>query len=104
MRRGVNIIIDNTHLIYKRTKSNPHIIFYRELAEKYGYEFEIKQFNVSLEECRRRNTLRLKEEQVPDEAYERMTKENKIPSDKPDNPIYIPYNIDLPDCIILDID
>lgn len=104
MKRWVNIIIDNTHLIYKRTKTNPHILFYRELAEKYGYNFSIKQFNVSVEECKKRNSSRPEWERVSDETYKRMIKENKIPSDMPDNPSYIPRNKNLPDCIIIDID
>lgn len=104
MKRGVNIIVDNTHLIYKKTKCNVHISFYRELAEKYGYNFSIKQFNVSVDECKKRNALREGKERVPDEVYDRIIKDNKIPSEFPENPSYIPYDPSLPDCIILDID
>ncbi len=104
MKRGVNIIVDNTHLIYKRTRINPHILFYSELAEKYWYNFSIKQFNLTVEEAMERNKLRPDGERVPDETYERMIKENKISSQYPDNPTYIPYDENLPDCIILDID
>lgn len=104
MKRGVNIIVDNTHLIYKKTKCNVHINFYRELAEKYWYNFSIKQFNVSVDECKKRNALREGSERVPDEVYDRMIKDNKIPSEFPENPSYIQHNQDLSDCIILDID
>lgn len=48
------IIVDNTHLWV----NNPHISFYKDLAEKYNYEFEIKDFFITREEAIKRDAER----------------------------------------------
>lgn len=48
------IIVDNTHLWLH----NKHIEFYKTLAEKYGYEFEVKDFYVSRKDAIERDANR----------------------------------------------
>ena len=53
MKAGLQIIIDNTHF------HRPHELRYRQLADEYGYKFEIKSFtHVSVEVCVRRDQKR----------------------------------------------
>lgn len=53
MKAGLQIIIDNTHF------HPPHELRYRQLADEYGYKFEIKSFtHVSVEVCVRRDQKR----------------------------------------------
>jgi predicted kinase len=53
MKAGLQIIIDNTHF------HPPHELRYRQLADEYGYKFEIKSFtHVSVEACVRRDLKR----------------------------------------------
>ena len=55
MKSGLHVIIDNTHF-------NPiHEWRYRDLAQEYGYRFQIVSFeNVSINECIRRDGKRRK--------------------------------------------
>lgn len=48
------VIVDNTHL----GEYNEHIAFYENLADIYNYSFEIKQFDISLEEAIERDKKR----------------------------------------------
>lgn len=48
------IIVDNTHL----GEENPHIEFYKKLAEDNWYEVEIKEFTTPLWECIERDSKR----------------------------------------------
>lgn len=93
------IIIDNTHLGEK----NKHLAFYKDLAEKYWYQFEIKDFIVSVEEAIKRDNLRLEEDRVGEEVIRRLAKQNWNKG-YPSEPNFKPYNPDLPYCIICDID
>jgi predicted kinase len=53
MKAGLQIIIDNTHF------HPPHELRYRQLADEYGYKFEIKSFtHVSVGVCVRRDQKR----------------------------------------------
>ncbi len=53
MKAGLQVVIDNTHF------HPPHELRYRQLADKYGYKFEIKSFtHVSVEACVRRDQKR----------------------------------------------
>ena len=93
------IIVDNTHLGH----NNKHITFYRELAERNRYNFEVKDFYVSREEAIERDKLRDKEEQVWEDVINKMIKmswNNWYPL----NPTFRVQNSNLKDCIIVDID
>jgi predicted kinase len=62
MMDGLNIIIDDTNF-------NPyHEKLLKEVAEEYKAEFEVKFFDVPLEECLRRNSQRVGKAKVPDEV------------------------------------
>lgn len=52
LSRGLNVIVDNTHF------SPRHVARYRQLAEKHGAEFVVKEFSVDLDEAIRRDALR----------------------------------------------
>jgi predicted kinase len=53
MKAGLQVVIDNTHF------HPPHELRYRQLADEYGYKFEIKSFtHVSVEACVRRDLKR----------------------------------------------
>ena len=54
MNKWWDIIVDNTHI----WKDNPHIKFYKELATKYNYKFEVKFFDTPYEECIERDSKR----------------------------------------------
>lgn len=98
------IIIDNTHLNRKDGQENKHIQFYRKLAEKYGYEVEIKSFPITVEEAIIRNYNRPEEDRVPEKAIRQMAKSSKIPLPYPENPVFKEWTIGLPTCVICDID
>lgn len=100
------IIVDNTHLQYKDWTENKHIAFYKNLAEWYWYEFEIKEFYVSEEVAILRDELRqLKTgEGVGEAVIHKFFRNMKTPTKFPANPIFIPYVEWLPEAIIVDID
>jgi predicted kinase len=53
MKAGLQVVIDNTHF------HPPHELRYRQLADEYGYKFEIKNFtHVSVGVCVRRDQKR----------------------------------------------
>lgn len=52
LESGLNVIVDNTHF------SPRHEAKYRELAETYKAEFELKYFDTSVEECIKRDQAR----------------------------------------------
>lgn len=88
---GYDVILDNTHLNPKHEES------YRELCEKTDYEFEVKFFDVPVEECIQRDKQRTKPvgaKVIKDMYFKYLYK----PVER------VPYNPKLPDCIICDID
>lgn len=93
------IIVDNTHL----GNNNKHIIFYMEIAKKYWYVFEIKDFYCNRKEAIKRDNLRSENEKVGEDV---INKQIKIQwnGGYPKNPTFNIYNEDLRDCIICDID
>jgi predicted kinase len=70
--------------------NNKHIEFYRCLALTYGYDFQIRDFIVSIEECIKRDKLRPEEDRVGEEVIRKLA---KIAGNKgyPSEPIYRQY-------------
>lgn len=93
----VDIVIDNTHLNPKTLKETVSF------CESLGYVVNLIDFrHVSLEECLRRDALRVGHTQVGEKVIRDMfNKFLKTPADR-DLPAWVPSN--LPDCIIVDID
>lgn len=94
---GFDCIVDDTNLAPK------HESTLRAIAEEVGAGFEIKDFtDVPLNECLKRNAERAN--YVPEDAIKSMY--NTFLKKKGDVAQYKqpPYNEDLPDCIIVDID
>jgi predicted kinase len=91
------IIVDNTHL----GLNNPHIAFYKALAEEHGYEFEVRDFFVTREEAIERDANR--EKSVWVEVIDRMIKSasNGI---YPSHQKYRQSDDSLPSAYIFDID
>ena len=87
-----NIIISNTNLNPKTRE------FWKKFAEEHGYEFEIEEFPITLEEAIKRDRLRQNSvgEQVIRKQYERWLEYTGRKT-------YTP-NKELPNCIIVDID
>ena len=89
---GVDIIISNTNLNSKTRE------FWKTFAEEHDYEFEIKEFPITLEEAIKRDNLRPNGvgEQVIRKQYDQWLKyigrKTYTPNEK------------LPNCIIVDID
>ncbi len=102
MQKGLNIILDNTHLLFKRNSRNPHIDHYKAEAKKYGYEFEIKTFYIDLLDALIRDSKR--EKKVGIEVYERFMKTYIIPTEMPQNPPPFKNDDSLPTAVIVDID
>lgn len=98
------IIVDNTHLDSKDWKENKHISFYKELAKKYWYEVEVKQFPITVEEAIIRDYWRPEDERVGEDVIRRMAKQCSIPLPYPANPVFKEWKEWLPTCIICDID
>lgn len=71
------IIVDNTHL----WNDNPHVAFYKSLAEDNGYEFSIKKFEQPLHVCIDRDAQRPVWERVGSkvimDAYDKFVKNEK---------------------------
>ena len=100
------IIVDNTHLQYKDWTENKHILFYKELAVKYNYEFEIKEFYVSEEVAILRDRIRKLEtgDWVWAKVIHKFFRDMKTPTQFPANPTFTPYKEWLSEAIIVDID
>lgn len=91
------IIIDNTHL----WNNNKHIAFYKDLAQKNWYDFEIRDFYVKKEEAIKRDKDR--EDSVWEEVIEKLI---KISGNwgLPRNPEFREDKSWLPPAYIFDID
>lgn len=117
VRSGVNLIIDNTH------NSPKYLKRYQDLAAAHDYNFELIDLShVSVEECIRRDALRVGREHVGEEVILRMynqfynkgtplkpTKkiQEKAPSVHADRPVRITpmvQNKSLPRILIVDLD
>lgn len=94
LKRGHNVIVDNTHL---DPKWEPH---WREIAKEVGADFHIQDFtDISVEECVKRDMTRINAvgEKVIYDMYNRYLKEQPMNT-------WRAYNPDLPTAIIVDID
>lgn len=100
------IIIDNTHLKYKNWTENKHISFYKELAKAYWYEFEIKEFYINQEVAILRDKIRWLEwgRSVWEKVIRRFFKNMTTPRKYPANPTFKPYDKELEEAVIVDID
>jgi len=74
----MNVIVDNTHLVHKRTKQNKHINYYQELAKKFDYDFEIKTFYIDEDEARARDEAR-GDDKVGSEVFDKMKAYSEFP-------------------------
>lgn len=89
-----NVIVDNTHL------GGTHEDFYKDLCDKYWYEFKIRDFNTPVDECVARDKLR--PNPVGEAVIRKMAKDSKLSAP----PEFEKVDVDksLPACIIVDID
>lgn len=85
---GFNVVVDDTNFHYEE--------MWKEIADKYNFEFEVKYFDVPLQECIKRDAKRGDKsvgEKVIFRMWERYCK-----------PVAPAYNPTLPDCYIFDMD
>jgi len=91
------IIVDNTHL----GKANPHLSFYKELAEANEYLFEIRDFFITRQEAIERDSKR--EKPVGVDVINKMIKMQGN-GGYPHNPEFKEQDTSLPWAYIVDID
>lgn len=87
LSRGMSVVVDDTNFAHEDT--------WKEIAESFGAEFEVKFFDVPVMECIERDSKR-GDKSVGGEVIMRMY--NQYLAKK------LPYNKDLPQCFIFDID
>ena len=89
LKSGLSVIVDDTNLAPK------HEDTYRQMAERHGAEFEVKDFDISVEECIERDNNR--PDHVGKDVILRMFYESKCSPKRP----HIPS---APTALIFDID
>lgn len=89
--QGKNVVVDDTNLDPK------HLIAFDSIASEFLSDFEIRFFDVDLQECIRRNALR--EKPVPEKAIYAMYERYLKPPQQ-----VIEYDEDKEEAIIVDID
>jgi predicted kinase len=89
--QGKNVVVDDTNLDPK------HLIAFESIASEFLSDFEIRFFDVDLQECIRRNALR--EKPVPEKAIYAMYERYLKPPQQ-----VIEYDEDKEEAIIVDID
>jgi predicted kinase len=87
---GMNIVVDDTNFAPEHEET------FRQLAEMYNVEFEVKFFDTPVMECIRRDAKR-GDKSVGAEVIMRMYNQYLKPK-------AVPYNKDLPQAFIFDID
>lgn len=104
--RGVNVVSADTNF------ARVHKVVLRQIAQKCGAEFEIKRFDVTVEECLRRNELRSGKAKVPTAVIMKMY-EDYVANDPEHFPrsariqlVYEPvvYQAGLPQALVCDLD
>lgn len=98
MFNGENIIIDDTNFEDKHRKEiEDIIIFHNAFYDKYSYKLEEKFFDTPVDECIERDSKRFKTvgKKVIMGMYNKYLRKEPTP---------IPYNAELPECIICDLD
>jgi predicted kinase len=93
LSNGINVIVDDTNFASK------HITDIMELANKHRASFEVKDFDVPLDECLKRNAERSGKARVPDKVIIDMYERYVLP-EKPK----LKQNPELPKCIVVDLD
>lgn len=94
LENGYDVIIDNTHLDPRHEEK------YRKLASRGHWDFEVKFFDIPLDECLRRNALREGQARVPDKVIRDMYKKWLKPK-----PVAPPAHIPEADwAVIVDMD
>ena len=89
--QGKNVVVDDTNLDPK------HLIAFESIAGEFLADFEIRFFDVDVQECIRRNKLR--EKPVPEKVIYTMYERYLTPP-----PQVITYDDNKEECIIVDID
>lgn len=103
---GKNVVSADTNL------ARVHKVVLRQIAEKVGAEFEIKRFDVTVEECLRRNELRSGKAKVPTDVIYKMYADyvagdpEHFPRSASKQIVYVPVAHDpkLPRAIVCDLD
>lgn len=90
LNENFDVVVDDTNFGLNEMK-------WKSISEKCNAEFQIKDFDTPVQECVRRNLLR--GEPVPTDAIWKMYRQHIQPEIKK-----VPYNKDLPDAYIFDID
>lgn len=97
LSQGKDLIIDDTNF------AEMHYDFWSSVAEKYGYEFEVHFFEVLVDECIRRDSLR--EKSVGEAVIRSMYKQHiKTIDTHFDKRLIAVQDPSLPKCIICDLD
>lgn len=91
LTQGQNVVVDDTNLDAK------HVIQFQNIATTFDADFEYKFFDVSVQECIRRNKLR--DNPVPEKVIYNMYERYLAPP-----PAKIEYDDNKEECIIVDID
>lgn len=91
--KNINVIVDDTNF------ASIHITTIMEMAKKYNADFEVKDFDVSLEECLKRNAERIGKSRVPDKVIIEMYEKYVLP-EKPK----LEQNKNLIKSIVVDLD
>lgn len=89
--QGKNVVVDDTNLDPK------HLIAFESIAGEFLADFEIRFFDVDVQECIKRNKLR--EKPVPEKVIYTMNERYLTPP-----PAVITYDDSKEECIIVDID
>ncbi len=96
LAKKLNVIVDDTNFAqYHETRV-------RQLANMCNVDFEIKYFDVSLEECLKRNAARTGKARVPDNVIVDMYNKYVKPLQKEDKPFV--NDPKKPKCVVCDLD
>lgn len=99
LEAGKNVISDNTNL------NDAQMMLLTDLGDKCGAKIEVKKFEITYEEAIKRNKERPEQDRLPQKAIRSFYHKYYPGFDKKvDERNYVPYNPELPDCIISDID
>ena len=93
LQGGVSVVVDDTNF------SSKHVTDITELAKTYGAYVEVKDFDVELEECLKRNAERTGSARVPDKVIIDMYQKYVLPA-KPK----LARDASKPKAIVVDLD
>lgn len=69
VRVGFSVVVSDTNISYKSVNR------FKQLAQRLGMEFEVKEFHTPLEVCLERNAARPEKDRVPEKVVKRMHKQ-----------------------------